>query len=214
MRVSLVSTLPFNIEEIKPGLHPSAYQISKAGRDGFSVTTIGDAVYLQFIPLSDGPPLRITVTGEKVAQSLIEDYFSASIAVNFSEQEDSEGKIFRALPGLFYLDGIVSKDRVKEMYQDKLIQARKNMEAWFVALINMTDDDWRRTHLHSSVSAQAREAASYMKADREWNYDLRKDMHSQCSSCASTVSPLAVVCPACKFILQPHKYHKEAYATV
>lgn len=216
MRVTLVSTIPWNQEEPKPGLVPSLFRIPKAPKGGISTVLIEDGYFPFLVPLSDekAPPIRIPTPGEKIAQSIINDIYSSTIAIDFEAYEDKDGKVVQAVPGYFWIEGKQSPLTVMSQHSEKVEQATRNMIAWFGRLIKMADDDWKRTRQHKAISDESRRAADYLGLEKEWNYnpaDPQNNVH--CPACQQQVSPLAIVCFQCNYILRKDKYNKEAFAT-
>lgn len=212
---TVVNTLPFRLSEPKPGLVPSLYEIPAAPAKGqVGTLTVHDGYHLVVIPLTDErtPPMKVTDTSERIAQSLIDDFVSACLGVDYEVRDNGT----MAIPGLFWLKGDVSPQVVVSKHASQVESAVKNTVTWFEKLVRLADDDWAKNHMHKAITDLQRRACSYLNLEREWNFDVLKNLSTNCWSCKSVVNNEAIVCPTCRAILNAEEYkkNKERFATV
>lgn len=208
-RATIISLLPWKLEEEKPGQFPEKYLIDAAPKKGdFSIEVIEDAYYLEFIPFSDEktPPRRVPILSTSVAQGIVDDYLRAQLATSFEFILSPEGPV-QALPGLFWIEGGLSKQEVAEKHGNGLIQNARNMKRWFMNLVKIADDDWARYHRHNVISDKQRAAASWLALDREWNFDvMRPSEVFNCPFCFTQLNPAAAVCFNCKQVVNAERF--------
>lgn len=206
MRVTLVSTLPFMLTERKPGLIPEYFEIPAAPRGHIALEVINDCYHLMLIPLSDekAPPVSIPDFGEKVAQSIIQDYIQASLGADFTPLENGAVPI----PGMFWVEGKLNKEEVLSRYSDRVKIALGNTKAWFQRLIIIADDDWKKFHQHKMITDTQRKACKYLELDREWNFDVFEQKINLCWACKTSLHPDAIVCSGCKAIINKEAFEK------
>lgn len=208
--------LPFPLTEPKPGLNPSFYRIPAAADDGIGILVVEDGFHLVVIPMTDEktPPMRVTDTSERIAQSLVDDYISGCLAISYDVDEANNAV---PVPGLFWVPGEKSISQIEKEYTSKVSQAKRNTRAWFKNLVMMADDDWAKNHQYKAITDLQRFAAKYLKLEREWNYDAFKEQANLlCWSCKMSVNPQAILCSNCKAILNVAEYekNKERFAKV
>ena len=209
-KTTIVSTLPFILTERKPGMIPGYYEIQRAStKDTLGITHIGDAWYPELIPFSDtkAPPRRVNIFAEEVARGLVEDYISSSLAVSHDELDNGTKRI----PGLFWVNGVLSGKEVYEKYFNEVRDARLNTSAWFEGLVKLADDDWQKNHQHKMITDLQRNACSYLGfKDRDWNVNVIEQIMQAaiCPSCRTNVVKGAFVCFNCKYILDVEGYQK------
>src|SRR5258708_39681538 len=97
---TIISLLPFELIESKPGLNPNEYIIKKAQGDKFGITTIPNNIYYPINPdlLADSKEVRnikVPVPAIELAESIINDYVSALLGAQPPD----------AIPGLLALRG-------------------------------------------------------------------------------------------------------------
>jgi hypothetical protein len=203
---TVVSTLPFELVEPKPGLIPSIYVIPSAKGSDFSYLHVADGHHLVLIPLTDSktPPMRVTDTSERISQSLIDDYVNASLSIDYTPNEN--GSI--AIPGLFWVEGALNRDEIVARHSDRVKAAKNNTMAWFERLVKLADDDWAKNESHRTITDLQRKACTYLNIDRAWNFDIFKQLSNLCWACKSIVNPLAIICHECNAVLNVTEYEK------
>jgi hypothetical protein len=204
---TVVNTLPFELNEPKPGLIPSIYIIPSAKGIDFSMLHVNDGYHLVLIPLTDSkvPPMRVTDTSERIAQSLIDDYVNGCLGIDYTRHEET-GAI--AIPGMFWVPGAASRSDVVSQHAEKLRAAKNNTIAWFERLVKLADDDWAKNESHRTITDLQRKACTHLGIDREWNFDVFKQLSNLCWACKSTINPAAIICHNCQAVLNATEYEK------
>lgn len=217
-KVTIVSTLPFVLTERKPGQIPGYYQVEAAPtKETLGITHVGDAWFPELIPFADerAPARRVHIPAESVAEGIVTDYIGASLAVQYDILEDGAMRV----PGIFWVNGVLSGSDVIHRYAARVNQAQRNTIAWFEALTKLADDAWEKFHQHIMITDLQRNAARYLGfKNKDWCVNIVEAMTSQssCPSCMSAVNKGAIICFNCKFILDRKKYdeNKANFATV
>lgn len=204
MQATVVNTLPFPLTEFKPGLIPDYYEIPAADKGDISTLTISDGHHLQFIPLTDDrvPPLKMIDLGEVIAESLIRDYVSGCLGVDYTPL--SNGAI--PIPGLFSLRGEWDAMKVKVQKQKEIEKSVNNTIAWFERLVIIADDDWTKYHQFRFITDTQRHACKYLGLNREWNFSAFDAKNSICWACKSSVHPKAIICNQCGCVLNEKEF--------
>lgn len=209
---TVVSTVPFELEEPKPGLFPSLYTIPAAPKDGFSTLTVGDGYHLFLIPMTDDrtPPMKIIDTSERIAESLIADYIGSCLGTSYTPDADSKAP---AIPGLFFFEGEYSKKEIGIKFFENIEGAKARTRSWFKRLVTMADDDWAKFHQHKMITDIQRGACNYLGIERDWNFNILTAKTTSCWSCKSPIHPLAITCNSCRAIINMEEYekHKDRY---
>lgn len=215
MKVTVVSVLPFFLNEPKYGLIPDLYQIKKAKKGDVSLLHVKDGYHFQLIPLADirTPPLKIPDLGEVIAESIVKDYTNACMGVDYNQLDNGAVPV----PGLFWVEGTyVDEDdkkndelkrTLKFKYQKEINQAILNTTAWFERLIKIADDDWAKYRQYRFITDYQREACNWLGLQREWNFSVFEANNSLCWACKKVVNPTALIC-SCGAILNPEEYEK------
>lgn len=202
MQCTIVSLVPFELKEFKPGLFPAQYVIPAAKADDFEILVVDDAIHYVYVDMDRGN-IKLKASANEIAKAVVDDFVRGCLAVD----ED-------AIPGLFWIEGAKDKKRITIEHVMELGAARRRQINWFKRLTEMADDDWERTRQHKAISDLQRYAAKYLKLQRPWLIDLTANMASSavCPSCQMTIHPEVVVCPHCRLILRPEQYKKLSFA--
>jgi hypothetical protein len=203
---TVVSMVPFPIDEFKPGMSPSRFYIDPAPRDGFvclKITKCTHGVYLD----EHRPTLIVPTAPEEVAQSVCYDYKKGQLGIELSVAE----------PGLFWVYGdYAAKEHHKTLeaeFAAEFREARALQIMWFKRLIELADDMWSKFHRRATISEMQRIAASVLKLEREWLIDVEVAASlSECPVCFEKVHPRAIVCRGCQAILNEVEYAKRKFA--
>lgn len=190
MKATIVSLLPVEFDERKPGIYPGTCHIPAAKTGDFEIGVIGDGNCPVYLDESRGS-LSVMQTAETLAKSFVNDYINACLAV------DWEGKIY---PGLFWVAGEQTKATIKSGFKPQLEDAKQAQDRWFLALIRMADDDWNKNRSNRVITNLQRFAAEAMKdvvGNREWNSALVVENYKACKFCTSRIPSAALVCPVC-----------------
>jgi glucan phosphoethanolaminetransferase (alkaline phosphatase superfamily) len=112
-------------------------------------------------------------------------------------------------PALFAIPNeAVTQETLKKKYQHQVDEALAKQRQWFIALINLADDDWQQLHNHRMISDIQRTAAKELGQKREWIMviDDEMDMPMGCPFCGTNLlDPTAPICPTCGKVHDPAK---------
>lgn len=212
LKSTLISIVPFEIHEFKPGLIPGQFDIA-ASLDGEpQCKLIGESIYYVFIDETRGS-LKISDPSYKVAKSICDDYNSAQIVASLD-----------AHPGLSWELGEWTPKQIKERFKNKLESMVHKQLNWFLELVKLADDDWEKTRHHYSISDTQRFAAKALdptnSRQRPWimvnpldKPIIEVTATKTCPACGSDVPSTAVICRYCNHILDQAKYEKMSFAT-
>ena len=195
---TVVSIVPFNMEEYKPGIYPGFFQIP-ACVDEPQILVVGESIH--FIEVDPDRSVPVTNPPYKVAKSIVDDYISSSL------QADST-----AGPGLFWKVGKYTLEMVKKECKEELEDARRRQTAWFLNLVKLADDDWEKTRQHKFISDLQRFAARALNLDRPWLIEVSNLTTKRCPACGNNTTESIVVCPTCRCILDKEKYDTLQFA--
>lgn len=204
MKVTIVSTLPLEINESKPGLIPGTFIIPPAKKDDFNILTIDDCYVIHLNPNPDMPNMSVPEPAERVAKAIVRDYRDS--AQGTSSTANADGSM--AIPGMFYLTGEVSKAEIKTTHKKLLDAAFKNTQAWFMNLVAAADDEWVKSKQRRMILDLARVAANNLGLEREWNYDMLSNQSMTCPFCRSNIHPESVKCANCNEVVNVAAYEK------
>jgi len=203
---TVVSLVPFLIDESKPGMTPSRFYIEPAPKGLFSallVTGCRHGVYLdEFRPV-----LVVPTSPEEVAEAICYDYKRGQLGLVVGEAE----------PGLFWVPGDFQHvDKHKELvarHQAEFRDAHAKQINWFKSCVALADDVWSKFKQRSMVSKMQKIAAMELKLEREWLIDAEVTASmSECPVCFGKVHPKALVCRSCNAILNEEEYKKRKFA--
>lgn len=195
---TVVSLVPFEINETKPGLIPGSFIIPPSTNNEIQILHVTEAIFFVYIDEQRGS-MKITTPSYKVAASIVEDYLTAQLGVDPDVH-----------PAVFWVRGKLTALEVQLRHGDQITSAHESQNRWFDKLIMLADDDWEKTRQHMTISDTQRHAARARGQNRPW---LIKPADAPvkfkiCPSCASSVPEAAVLCPICKLVLDPER-HKE-----
>ncbi len=203
---TVISLVPFAIDETKPGMTPSKFYIDPAPVDSFScllVTRCQHGVYLdEFRPV-----LIVPTSPDEVAEAICFDYKKGQLELNPGIAE----------PGLFWVPGDYAKkekhDELKALFATEFREAQKLQMEWFKALVAKADDAWGKFHQRAMIAHITKIAASRLKINREWLLEAEvQAAQSECPVCFEKVHPKAIICRGCQAILNPAEYAKHQFA--
>lgn len=200
---TIVSLLPYDLVEVKPGLNPRSYRIKKAIGDVFGITHILDNVFYQVNPdpLSDAKDvhlIKVPVPAIEIAQSLISDYVGALLAVDPPD----------AAPGLMVLVGDLDRKDIAIEHAESLQSLYRIQNAWLSNLVMIADDTWAKTKSPIGISDLQREACRMLEYKRDWLNPLPDEILEKCPICKSAINPGALKCLHCQTILNQKEYDR------
>jgi len=198
---TIVSLIPFQIDEEKPGLVPKTYRIPPCVGGIPQVLHVTTA--RSYIQLDDERPAIVSRTpASDLARAIVRDYIDGQMCVS----ED-------CLPGLGWLPGKLSATEILTKHVDFITKLREQNRRWFAALVRVADDDWNRYHSHKAISDFQRSACNSLSLTREWNVDVVEiSKMVTCPSCGSSAKPEAATCGFCRCVLDEAKFEKLKYA--
>jgi len=199
---TVVSILPFSINESKPGLIPGEFKMDKVKAGDFQLLVIErcqHAVYLD----ESRPRLIVPDPSDTVAASIVNDF-------KYSNHGFVSGV---AEPGLSWVYGEFpntpeGKALFKAQHAAVLLEMERLQMKWFETLVFAADDDWAKYRRHSLITPTQRYAAMSMGlTSKEWLIEQEiKEAQSRCKFCFTMVDPRAVVCAGCHGDLTKEKY--------
>lgn len=207
MACTVVSFVPFDINENKPGLSPANFHIPKAQNlDVPSVVHIHEAGY--FVYISDGRSYHIKTGAHEVARSIVEDYVNSHLEVEFS-----------AKPALAWFVGRLTWEDIQanpDMMRVLEI-AKEQQFNWWRKLCRLADNDWAKYQRHNTITDVQRVAAQYLKLDPNQHPWLRitKEIAvsvKKCPSCATPKAEGAIMCAVCRAIFDKAAYDELNFA--
>jgi len=93
-KATLISVVPFPIQEFKPGIYPGFFEVSACNNDIPQLLTIGDSIY--HVEIDENRTITVKCPSEDIAKSIIDDHVTSNLA--YSAEED-------AAPGFFWKPG-------------------------------------------------------------------------------------------------------------
>lgn len=193
---TIVSLVPFELREEKPGLVPGLYVIPEAKVDQIGLLVIESASAVMFVG-GEQVNVRIPVNADSIAKSIVYDYCLAQLGYG----EDSG-------PGIFWVYGKHDQKSIMLSHATELADARKKQGNWFAALVRLADDDWASHHQHKTISFLQRFACNSLGLKREWTVEPKNEDIKLCPGCMTQVHPLAAICGRCHTIINEEAYKK------
>lgn len=204
LRCTVISIVPFIIDETKPGLIPSRYVIPPSVNGEPQILHVGTAIHYVYIDETRGS-LQVRDPSFEIAKSIVQDYVNSQLGIS----ED-------AGPGIMYVNREMSLAEVKLNLKLELMRLKLHQNRWFENICRIADDDWTRYQKHTVISDFQRVAAETLGWDstkHPWMKIQATELKpNKCPACNTMVSENIVVCPACKCILDKEKYEKLAFA--
>lgn len=204
---TIVSFVPLEIFEEKPGLIPGKYFIAKSNTKIPSLLTVKNAKHNVYLDETRGS-LPVNDPCDEVAKSIVEDFKNSQLGITEV-----------AYPAIFWVPGDLSITEVMEQEKVLVFKMLQAQKIWFLNLCKIADDDWARYHKHNVIADFQREIAhiiGWREEEHEWLGSSIQSMNNLqlCPACTTAVKAEAVVCPACKCILNAEKYKQLTFASV
>jgi len=201
---TVISLVPFEINEFKPGLIPGQFHIDAAADGNMKLLYVGDCIH--YVRLDeDRGSLTVETPAAKIAESIVEDYKRALICVSPE-----------AHPALWWEHGLLSVPKLLTTKSQAIKENREAQKLWYLALIAEADDSWTRSHQHAMISDMARSACDELGLTRDWNIVIPPDVTplemGKCPACGNIYFVGAVVCTHCRLILDKEKYKEFSFA--
>lgn len=206
---TVVSFIPWELNEEKPGLIPPRFKIEKSDGKIPTITHIRKAFHFVYLDETRGS-LKANDPSDEVANSICNDFINAQLEV------DDVAK-----PGIFWLPGLLFYDEIAKKYKERLDAVKEGQRRWFLNICRIADDDWNRYHKHNSVSDFQRTAARMLGWDPKEHLWMDPEVvqkpfegkTTRCLACNTELEGEPVICKACGCILRPSEYDKMKFTT-
>lgn len=199
---TIVSLVPREIREFKPGLSQEYVNILAAPLNDISILVVTDQFYGLYLDSDRGSRLIPEPVGE-FARAIVDDFKIAQIEV--SEEHD-------AWPGIFWVMGKFTIPEIKAKFAKEITKARDQQTRWFERLVYKADDDWAKLPSTQHISTMQKLAVKALNLTRPWAIATLELGNLQCPACTLAVPPEAALCPNCKCILNKEKAAQLAFA--
>ena len=204
-KCTIVSVFPKKIEENKPTVFPGNYVIPAAENGDFSLLVIEGASYYQQSAIEKMPPTEIQINSAQLADSIVNDYLSATWLAIRGQRG----------PGVFWIPGAFDKKTILNyVHSDgrKFTQMRQDAEnqqkRWFTEVINFADEAWARTNGNpKAIMEDARIAAEILgvSSTKPWMNNVIASQLEHCPSCGEMINVSFPVCKFCHAVIDPAK---------
>jgi len=193
---TVVSILPKQLYEKKITIQPGTFELGPGSFDKPSVLVVGPSSWWREID-ENQPLLEIPLSSIQIADSIVRDYCNGLLGCNMSD----------LMPGLFYLPGEYTGERVKKEQALLLNKANENQRRWYLELVRIADILWSRTNGNPlSISNDARLACRELNIhNKPWLGDLQTAELVRCIACGSLRNSNFPICQTCKAIADPAK---------
>lgn len=200
---TLISIVPFKIQEFKPGIYPGFFELAPCKNNVPEILNIQDSVY--HVEIDENRTITVKCQAEDIAKSLVSDYVVSNLQYSIEAN---------AAPGFMWKPGKLSVNDVLMKFGDDLAALRVTQMNWFSRLVQLADDDWEKSRQHKFISDMQRFAAKALGLDKPWiitpqTIELRTE---KCPACQTLVMPEAIVCSQCRCVLNFEKYEKLKFA--
>lgn len=195
---TVVSIYPVDLDETKITLQPSNYKIPAGSIEKPSLLVVGSASWWREVDETQ-PLLEIPVSSVLVAESIVRDYANGLFMCDMDSR----------MPGLFFIMGEISLEKLKKEYQNQLLAAERKQKEWYRALVNQADVHWARTNGNPlSVSDLQRLAANELgMKDKPWMTNFIQPTSLQnCPACGALWNKQFPICQTCKTIVNPKQF--------
>lgn len=195
-KCTVVSIYPKHIKEKKITLMPGYFEILPGSYANPSLLTVGPSSWWREID-EDQPLLEIPNSSMQVANALVRDYSNGLIGCD----------MVNMMPGLFWLAGDISKEKLLKEYKSQLDIAKAKQDAWYRGLVMMADGLYARTGGNPIVvSEDMRMAARELGQDsKDWMSNFVMVANVPCVACGKPRNPNYPICPNCNAITDPEK---------
>ena len=189
---TIVSILPKPISERKATIQPGLFELAPGSFEKPTVLVVGSSSWWREID-ENQPLLEIPVSSIQIADSVVRDYCNGLLACNMADQ----------MPGLFYIPGEYTVEKLKKEHPHLLIQAQDRQRKWFKELVRIADIMWSRTNGNPlSISDDARLACKELNLqNKPWLGDIQTMELVRCVACGALRNPAFPICGACKAIV-------------
>lgn len=192
---TIVSIYPKDITAQKLTLSPEMYFIPKGSVEHLGILVVGTARWWKDTSPEE-PLIEIPVSSPQVAESIVNDYCNGIFGCDMEQSK----------PGLFWIPGAFTADKVKKEFPHLIEQAVERQRIFYRNLIKHADSLWARSNGNPLViSDDMRMAAVELgQRDKDWMADHRSAEMVRCNACGSMKNPKYPVCATCKAIDHEH----------
>lgn len=199
---TVVSFVPFDITEWKPGLFPGRFNIKASDMKTPQLLQVGTCNHFVYLDESRGN-LPVRNPSDIVANSIVNDYKEGQLGIEET-----------ALPALFWVPREIT---VEEVLENKINVARVliHQKQWMTNIAMIADDDWRKYQKHNVISDFQRKAAlliGWTSVNHAWLGPMMTMSSKACPSCGLSYSEGLAICPSCRCILDQKKYDQLQFA--
>ena len=191
---TVVSLLPYPLEEGKPSLIPGVFYIPACEDKKIPVVIhVNDGFSRLYI--RDGKTFPVTHPGEEIAQSIVEDYCTSQL------EADADAR-----PAIFWVSGKLSPMEVITKHKKTLDDVKTKQNRWFLRLVKRADDDYAVSKQSRMVTELQRKAAAALGLrNKEWMQELEPIEHIKCPFCSTIIEEAAAVCKNCNNVTNKEK---------
>lgn len=191
---TVVSILPKRISERKATIQPGIFELEPGTLENPAILVVGPSSWWREID-ENQPLLEIPTSSIQIAHSVVQDYMNGLLACNMADQT----------PGLFYVPGDYTVERIKKEHAPLLLKAAANQKKWFLELVKIADILWSRSNGNPlSISDDARMACKELNiTQKPWLGDIQAAELVRCVACGSLKDRKFPVCPTCKAVADP-----------
>lgn len=201
LQCTVVSFVPFEIFEEKPGLIPPSFRIPPSDGIKPQLFYVGTAMHFVYLDEARGN-LQVKNPPDVIAKSIVEDYINSQLGVDDQSS-----------PALFWFPEEINEKELMEKHKVEIVRRKLLQRQWFINLSKMADDDWRKYHQHNVISDFQRRIGEILQLDpreHEWMspISMMSDLNMDCPYCSSSIPKKTVICPVCTKVLD-YKRAKE-----
>jgi hypothetical protein len=187
---TIVSIVPVEIREFKPGLYPGQFNIDACDDPRVPVLYRVAGSKQMISVAGHREPIAMDTPSKTIARAIVTDYIGAHL---FATGDAS--------PGLAFVTGDRSREEILKDFPSLLPTLVRQQRLWFTALIKMADNDWNRYHNHKAISELSKIACRAIGLERDWLIDnLTPEMQFKCKACRQMLEVGQLVCHHCRAI--------------
>lgn len=196
---TIISILPKPIYERKITIQPGIFELKPGSIDKPSLLVVGPSSWWREVD-QDQPLLEIPVSSIQIADAVVRDYCNGLLACNMDDM----------MPGIFYLPGEYTVDKLKKEAMPILLRAIANQKRWFLELVRVADVLWSRSNGNPlSISDDARMACRELNiTNKPWLGDIQTAELVRCVACGSLRNAQFPICQTCKAVADPELAQK------
>jgi hypothetical protein len=175
-------------------MQPGFFDIPPGTFENPAILVVGPSSWWREVD-ENQPLLEIPVSSIQVADSIVRDYENGLLACNMADQA----------PGLFYVPGEYTVERVKKEHSPLLSKAQAAQKKWFLELVRIADILWSRSNGNPlSISDDARLACKELNIhNKPWLGDIQQAELVRCMACGALRNANFPICQTCKAIADP-----------